>query len=144
MSEDFVSIIRKLLPFTTAAVVITALYVGWIFYSRWDAQRDAERAQQQARVQDAQKVLEAYGGNKVTVLSLSAGQGVIHRGESTQLCYGVSNAKNVTMSPAVGDLWPSMYRCVDVSPKADTTYTVTASDGQGHSDTKSIQIKVEK
>ena len=144
MSEDFVSVIRKLLPFTTVAVVITALYVGWIFYSRWDANREAERAQRDARVQDAQKVLEAYGGNKVTVLSLSAGQGVIHHGETTQLCYGVSNAKAVTMSPSVGDLWPSMYRCVDVSPKADTTYTLTASDGQGHTDSKSIQIRVEK
>ena len=144
MSEDFAGVIRKLLPFTTAAVVITALYVGWIFYSRRDANREAQRAQRDARVQDAQKVLEAYGGDKVTVLSLSAGQGVIHRGDTTQLCYGVSNAKKVTMSPAVGDLWPSMYRCVDVSPKANTTYTLTASDGQGHSDSKSLQIRVEK
>lgn len=144
MPRDFISVIRKMLPFTTAAVVIAALYVAWIFYSRWDAQREAQRAQRDARVQDAQKVLEAYGGNKVTVLSLSASQGVIHPGESAQLCYGVSNAKTVTMAPPVGDLWPSMYRCVDVSPKADTTYTLTASDGQGHSDSKSIQIRVEK
>jgi len=144
MPRDFISVIRKMLPFTTAAVVIAALYVGWIFYSRWDAQREAERAQREARVQDAQKVLEAYGGNKVTVLSLSASRGVIHHGDSAQLCYGVSNAKTVTMSPPVGDLWPSTYRCVDVSPKTDTTYTLTASDGHGHTDSKAIQIKVEK
>jgi len=144
MPRDFVSGIRKLLPFTSAAVVIAALYLGWVFYSRWDAARETERAQRDARVQVAKKVLEAYGGDKVTVLSLSASQGLIHRGDITQLCYGVSNAKTVTMSPSVGDLWPSMYRCVDVSPKTDTTYTLTASDGQGHSDSKAIQIRVEK
>ncbi len=141
---DPVRIIRKLLPFTSAAVIIAALYLVWVFYSRWEAGRDAEQAQRDTRVQDAQKVLEAYGGNKVTVLSLSAVQGVIHRGDSTQICYGVSNATTVSMSPPVGELWPSMYRCVDISPKADTTYILTASDGQGHSDSKAIQIKVEK
>ena len=144
MSGDFVSAIRKLLPFTTAAVVITALYVGWIFYSRWDAQREAERAQKSARVEDAQKVLEAYGGNKVKILSLSLSQGAIHRGESAQLCYGVSNAKTVTISPSIGELRPSVYRCVDVSPQADTKYTLTANDGQGNSDSQSIEIKVER
>lgn len=144
MATDFAQFIRKLLPFTTAAVVITALYVGWIFYSRWEANRDAERAQADARVQSAQKVLESYGGNKVKVLNLSLNQGVIHPGETTQLCYGVSNAKTVTVSPSIGETWPSMYRCIDVSPKTDTTYTLTASDGQRNSESKSVEIKVEK
>jgi len=144
MSNDPFSTIRKLLPFTTAAVVITALYVGWIFYSRWQAGRDAERAQAEARVAEAQKVVEAYGGNKVTVLNLSASKGVLHRGETAQLCYGVSNAKNVKIEPPVGDLWPSMYRCVEIAPTKDTTYTITADDGQGHSDSKAIEIKVAK
>jgi hypothetical protein len=142
--SDPVRVIRKILPFTTAAVVIAALYLGWVFYSRWEAGREAERAQAEARVKDAQKVLDAYGGNKVTILNLSLSQGAIHRGDTAQLCYGVSNAKAVTISPPVGELWPSMYRCVNVSPTKDTTYTLTASDGQGHSDTKAIEIKVEK
>jgi hypothetical protein len=144
VATDFIQVIRKILPFTTAAVVITALYVGWIFYARWDANREAERAQAEARVQDAQKVTEAYGGDKVKILNLSLNQGVIRPGETTQLCYGVSNAKTVTISPSVGETWPSMYRCLDISPKADTTYTLTANDGQGNTDRKSIQIKVEK
>ncbi len=144
MPRDFVSLIRKLLPFTSAAVVIVALYVGWVFYSRWETGREEERAQSDARTREAQKVVEAYGGNKVTVLSLSLSAVAIHRGESAQLCYGVSNAKTVTISPPVGDVWPSMYRCLDISPKTDTTYTLTAEDGQGHSDSKAIKIRVEK
>ena len=144
MSQDAVSLIRKLLPFTTAAVVIAALYLGWVFYSRWEAGREAEQSRADARVQDAQKVMEAYGGNKVTVLSLTLSQGAIHRGETAQLCYGVSNAKIVKVEPPIGDVWPSLYRCIDVSPKTDTTYTLTADDGQGHTDAKQIAIKVEK
>jgi hypothetical protein len=144
MSHDPVSIIRKLLPFTTAAIIIAALYVGWIFFSRWQAGRDAERAQAEARVAEAQKVLDAYGGNKVTVLNLSASKQVLHQGETAQLCYGVSNAKNVKFDPPVGDVWPSMYRCVDISPAKDTTYIITADDGQGHTNTKSIELKVVK
>ncbi len=144
MSRDFVGIIRKLLPFTTAAVVIAVLYLGWVFYSRWEEQREAQRAQAEARTKDAEKVLEAYGGNKVTILNLSLSTNAIRSGDTAQLCYGVSNAKTVSITPKVGELWPSMYRCVDISPKSDTTYTLTASDGQGHSDRKSIQIRVEK
>ena len=144
MSNDPVSVVRKLLPFTTAAVIIMALYVAWIFFSRWQAGRDAERAQAEARVAEAQKVLDAYGGNKVTVLNLSASKGALRRGETAQLCYGVSNAKSVKIEPPVGDLWPSMYRCLDISPTKDTTYTITADDGQGHTDTKSIEVKVPK
>lgn len=143
MSRDPIAFIRKLLPFTSAAVVITALYVGWIFYSRWQSERDAERARAEAQASEAQKVVDAYGGNKVTVLSISAGKAVLRPGETTQLCYGVSNAKSVKIDPPVNaDLWPSTYRCVEVSPKKDTTYTITADDGQGHTDTQSLEIKI--
>ena len=90
--SDPVRVIRKMLPFTTAAVVIAALYLGWVFYSRWEAGREAERAQAEAQVKDAQKVLDAYGGNKVTILNLSLSQAAIHRGDGAQLCYGVSNS----------------------------------------------------
>ncbi len=144
MSRDFIGVVRKLLPFTTAAVIVAAFYLGWVFYSRWDEQQEAKRAQAEERTKDAEKVLEAYGGNKVTILNLSLSANAIRAGDTAQLCYGVSNAKTVSVSPSVGDVWPSMYRCVDVSPKSDTTYTLTASDGQGHSDRKSIQIRVEK
>jgi hypothetical protein len=144
MPRDLISVIRKLLPFTTAAVVIAALYLGWVFYSRWDEQREAQRAQAAAQTENAEKVLDAYGGNKVTILNLSLSTNAIRPGDTAQLCYGVSNAKTVSVTPPVGDVWPSMYRCVDISPKSDTTYTLSASDGQGHSDRKSIRIRVEK
>jgi hypothetical protein len=142
MLHDSINTIRKLLPFTTAAVIIAALYLGWVFYSRWQAGREAARAQTEARLSNARKVVEAYGGGKVRILSLSLSTGAVRPGEAAQLCYGVSNAKSVKVDPPVGEVWPSMYRCVDISPKTDTTYTLTADDGQGHTDIKSVAIKI--
>jgi hypothetical protein len=136
------NVIRKLLPYTTAAVLISGLYVGWVFFSRWQASRESDRKAAESRAEEARRVIDAYGGSKVTVLNLSASRGTISRGETAQLCYGVSNAKTVRIDPPVGDIWPSMYRCIDVSPRSDTTYTITATDSQGQSDTKSINVRV--
>jgi hypothetical protein len=35
-----------------------------------------------------------------------------------------------------------MSRCVDVEPKKDTIYVITAADAAGHSDTAQLEIKV--
>jgi hypothetical protein len=141
--HDEHSIIRKLLPFTTAAIVVAILYVGWIFLSRWQLDRETKQRAQEQRRAEAQKVVEAYGGGNVKILSFSASRGFVRPGETAQLCYGVSNAKTVRIDPDVKDIWPSMNRCVDVAPKKDTTYTITAADDKGHSETASLQIKVQ-
>ncbi|MBZ5700612.1 MAG: hypothetical protein LAN84_02055 [Acidobacteriia bacterium] len=59
-----------------------------------------------------------------------------------QLCYGVANAKKVTLEPPVGPVWPSYSRCLDVSPTKDTTYTLTVEDGQGHSMSQTVTLQV--
>lgn len=143
-NKEPLAILRKLMPFTTAAVIIAALYVGWVFFSRWQEAREArEKVTEQQRA-EAQKVLDAYGGGKVKVLNFTATPGFIQRGQSSQLCYGVSNAKSVKIEPPVGDeIWPSMYRCVDVKPAKDTKYTLTAEDGAGDTDTQSLLIRVQ-
>lgn len=137
------SIIRKLLPYTTAGVIIAILYVGWIFFSRWQAERDVQRRAAEQKREEAQKVVEAYGGGNVKILAFNATPGVVHRGETATLCYGVSNAKTVRIEPDVKDIWPSMNRCVDIAPKTDTTYTITAADEAGHTQTSSLMIKVQ-
>jgi hypothetical protein len=137
------STIRKLLPFTTAALIIAILYVAWIFFSRWQLERETRQRAEQQRREEAQKVVEAYGGGNVKILAFNASPGYIHRGETITLCYGVSNAKTVRIEPEVKDIWPSMSRCVDLSPKKDTTYTLTAQDDRGHTETAKLSVKVE-
>jgi hypothetical protein len=137
------SIIRKLLPYTTAAVIVVFLYVCWIFFSRWQLERETTQRMEEQRRAEAAKVVEAYGGSDVKILSFNATPGAIHRGGTISLCYGVSNAKTIRIEPNVKDIWPSMNRCVDVTPKKDTTYTITASDDKGHTQTASLSIRVE-
>ena len=47
------------------------------------------------------------------------------------MCYGVANAKTVSIDPPVEGVWPSVARCLNVSPRRTTVYTLTASDGAG-------------
>jgi hypothetical protein len=141
--HDEHSVIRKLLPYTTAAIIIALLYVGWIFFSRWQLDREARQRAEEQKREEAQKVVDAFGGNTVKILAFNATPGYIRRGETSTLCYGVSNAKTVRIEPELKDIWPSMNRCVDITPKKDTTYTITASDDKGHTQTATLQVKVE-
>lgn len=137
-------IIRKLLPFTTAAVVIAMLYVGWIFFSRWQGEREARSKAAQQQVEDARKTVEAYGNGRVKILSFTISQGVIRRRDKASICYGVSNAKTVTIDPKpTGELWPSLSRCVEIAPLKATTYTLTATDAAGHTEQSALTIQVQ-
>ena len=135
--------LRKLLPYTSVAVIIAALYCAWVFYSRWSENRDFEQKQAAQRAAENQKTVEAYGGGELNILQFYASPGAIPRGDTAQLCYGVANAKTVRIEPEVSGVWPSLSRCVDVSPKKDTTYKFIAEDAAGHTETKTVTLRVE-
>ena len=127
----------------SAIVLLLAIcYVGWIFFSRWHQSRAiAEKAAAATRTQD-QQTLQAMGGNNFEILAFYANPPVIARGDSTSLCYSVSNAKSVSLQPPSNvNVWPSYERCVSVSPAKTTTYTLTAADAATH--TKSAQATIE-
>lgn len=124
-------------------MIVAALYVGYIFYSRWSENRELTDKAKQHEAAEDQRTVNAYGGGQVKVLSFSLSAGAIHPGQTIKVCYGVANAKTVTIDPKPeGEVWPSLSRCVDAVPKKDTTYTITADDGQGHTDTQSLAVKV--
>jgi hypothetical protein len=62
-------------------------------------------------------------------------------GESVVLCYGVENAKEVRLTPAVAELSPSFNRCIEVIPEATTEYTLTASGENGREATATLTIR---
>jgi hypothetical protein len=127
----------------SAAVFVLALsYVGWSFWSRSHETRVIEeRAAAQKRAED-QRTFEGMGGDRFDILSFYATGGIISHGDSTDLCYSISKAKSVTLEPpANAAVWPSFERCVSVSPRKTTTYTLTATDAAGH--TKSVTVTVE-
>lgn len=127
------SIAATLLPYTTVVLLIVAIYVGWTFYSRSQAAkeaRDAAAAQKASR--NKQVVDQIFGSGDVKLLNFSISQIHLKRGETAHLCYGVSNAVSVLIEPHVEDTKPSYNHCLEIAPKHDTTYTLTAKDKAGH------------
>src|SRR6266700_2373848 len=121
--------IRKIFPFTTVAVLIAGLYVGWTFYSRHEANLKAQQALD-AKQQEARKktVDMFFGSGEIRIPTFLAANGFLKRGETTQLCYGVVNAVSVKLEPPVEPLKPTYRHCMDIAPQKTTTYTLTAAN----------------
>ncbi len=133
-----------MLPYTSAAVIVALLYVGWTFFSRWQESRDLRKKAVEEQVAEARKTVEAYGNGQVKIMNFTITPAVLDRGEKAQICYGVSNAKTVTLEPQADEgIWPSLARCVEASPRKTTTYTLTAIDANGHTDQKALTLQVQ-
>ncbi|MGA7914353.1 MAG: hypothetical protein WCA00_03890 [Candidatus Acidiferrales bacterium] len=129
-----------------AIVALIVLYTAYTFWSRWQENQDLaakqKTAQAAAQREDAAKTYETLGGGDFKILSFYASPGIIHRGDTVDMCYGVSNAKSVKLDPPDANVWPSNDRCMQVSPRKTTTYTLTADDGKGTSKTATLTIEV--
>jgi hypothetical protein len=125
-------------------VLITALVVAGIFYSRWQENRDiAEKAADKQR-EHAREVAEALGGNNFEILNFYASPGAIHRGDSVEICYGVSNAKTVDITPKLPEgTWASLNRCISTEPRKTTTYTLTVVNDKGEKKSATLTVEVQ-
>lgn len=132
--------------YSKSLLVVVALIVGWIFFSRWWQNRSFEYRARQARTEKQREedraTLEQMGGNELAILNFYATPGVVRRGENVQLCYGVANTKTVKLEPQPNPVWPSYSRCVDVTPAKTTTYTLTITDAAGNAKSQSVEVKV--
>ena len=74
----------------------------------------------------------APAADPAKIIAFYARDTVVTEGGNTLLCYGVSNAKSVRIDPPVEGVSPSLTRCVEIRPKGETRYTLTAvgADGQ--------------
>jgi len=132
----------KYLMVSALAFLIVGAYLGWVFYSRHQANQAIEdRAVEKRRVEDRQ-AFEMMGGNNFAILGFYAYPASIPAGDTTSLCYSVSNAKTVKLEPQTEPVWPAFSRCVNAAPKKNTTYTLTIEDGAGHSKAATIEVKV--
>ena len=137
------SILRTILPYTTVAVILAALYVAWTFWSRHQEAKAAVEAAEQKKVQAQKDVYDQISQHgELTFTTFEAADGVLKPGQTTQLCYGVVNAKTVELDPPVENIKPSFRHCLDISPKRTTTYTITADDGTGHTKSASLTVRV--
>ena len=126
-----------------AALLLVGIYVGWTFWSRAAENRVLEeKIASQQRAQD-RKTFEAMGGNRFAILGFYADPQSAHPGDTVELCYGVSNAKSVTLEPQSEPVWPAQSRCVQVSPHKTTTYTLTVEDASGQTKTATVVVRVQ-
>lgn len=132
--------------YSSLALLAVLLYVMWIFFSRWQENRDiqhrAREEKSQKQLAEDRQTVEQLGGKELAIQSFYASAGEVRRGETVQLCYGVANAKTVKLEPQENPVWPSYNRCVEVAPKKDTTYMLTIQDAAGNTQTQTLDIKV--
>jgi hypothetical protein len=133
----------RILPYTTVLLILAMLYAGWTFYSRW---RDAKDAEQQAAAKKAEEnkkvVDQVFGSGEIKLLNFSISPIRLKRGETARMCYGVSNAVSITIEPHVEDTRPSYNHCLDIAPRTTTTYTLTAKDRTGRTETGTLTVTV--
>jgi hypothetical protein len=137
-----VEIIRKMLPYTTAAACLALIYIAWVFYSRSRENREIQQQAEEKSLEQDRKTYEMYGSGQLKLMLFYAVPPVIARGGSTQLCYSVANATTVKIEPGVAPIKPSLSRCEPVTPVRSTTYTLSAADDKGHTANQSIQVTV--
>jgi len=102
--------------------------------------RDVAREQEEDRANAA--FLKTYGGASVRILQFYARDAQVVEGGSTVVCYGVVNAAAVRIDPPVEGVGPSLNRCLEVAPKRETRYTLTAQGRDGQSVAESFTLGV--
>ena len=139
------SLFRNPLLYSSTLILIVALYIGWVLLSRHQEnrayERYAEEAQAKKQREADQAAIEQLGGSELAIQMLYATPRVA-RGETAQICYGVANAKSVTLEPQSNPVWPSHSLCVDVKPTKTTTYKLTATAADGKSVSQEVKIEV--
>jgi hypothetical protein len=140
------SFFRNPYLYSSIVFVLALAYVIFLFLSRHESNREFERrnAKKTAEQQRAgdRAAIEQLGGSELAIHALYVSPAIIHRGESAELCYDVANAKTVSLDPPAGQVWPAHNRCLELSPKETTAYTLTIADASGKSVSQSVQLQV--
>jgi len=131
---------RRVLPYLWVAILIGLIYNGLVFYSRWSSNHEAERDREQKEAEDARRTLDLLGQFKIPDFYAAPAQ--IRRGGQSRICYSTIGAKSVRIDPPVAEVWPAYGRCVEVSPRTTTGYTLLADDGSGHRVTRTVTVTV--
>jgi len=78
----------------------------------------------------------------VRILMFYASSGMLVTGEKAQLCYGVENAKSVSIAPLTADIAVAARNCLEIVPKHTTHYTILAQGYDGKVAVQSLTLAV--
>jgi hypothetical protein len=123
-------------------VVVALAYLLYVFLARHSTEK---RFSEPHTASDAATSAfdAAYGGADVKIVQFYARDGVLYEGKSTVICYGVVNARSVTIDPPIPWVGVSSNRCVEAAPKRDTTYVLTAEGENGKKVSASFTIRLQ-
>ena len=79
----------------------------------------------------------------VRILQFYASVGTLQVGEKAKLCYGVENAKSVSISPMLPGVVPAASRCLEIVPERTTHYTILAEGFDGNIATRFFTLVVQ-
>jgi hypothetical protein len=131
---------RKAYRFTWMLLVLVALYLGWVFYSRWYDNQVLKQRMEELHKPRETNISKTYG--ELKILGFYATPPEVKPGETAEICYSVTSAESVRIEPHVDNVWPSISRCVEVSPTEETTYKLIAQDAEGKTVTAETTVKV--
>ena len=136
-------VLRKAeIPLRVAAALAVA-YLFYVFLARHSAEKRFSPPQTASDTAAKTAFDAAYGGTDLKILQFYARDGVLYEGKSTVICYGVVNAKSVSIDPPISGVGVSLNRCVEAAPKRNTTYVLTAEGENGKTVSASFTIRLQ-
>jgi hypothetical protein len=84
----------------------------------------------------------APASDPVKITAFYPRDAIVTEGGKTVLCYGVTNAKSVHIDPPVEGVSPALSRCVEIRPRGETRYTLTAEGADGQLVTQSAVVHI--
>ena len=132
---------KKVLRYSAVGFLIALAYLGWIWLTRYNANREYERAAAQSETERYKKLVPA--GTELKITQFYASKQEADRGETVLVCYGVENARSVRIEPAIDDHLPPLpAKCIPFAPHRTTTLKLVAEGEKGGEATESITVKV--
>lgn len=80
----------------------------------------------------------------VRIAFFRASPSQIKPGQSVRLCYGVADARSITISPFAKEFSNSDENCFDDSPRRSITYVLKATGEDGQTESREARVEVER
>lgn len=125
---------RVATPFLKGSCLRTSFVTVCVFLCACDPAPAPRKSATPAKVEAASA--------DVKITQFYARDAVLTEGEKTVLCYGTANAKSARIEPHVGGVGPTLTRCVEVQPKHNTNYTLTAEGPDGRKVDQTVTVQV--
>src|SRR2546427_5673515 len=93
------SIFRNPFVYTTTLIAVAVVYVGFVFFSRWEENRTIEERAKAKEREEAARAVEMMGGNRLEIQSFSGSPRILRRGETGLVWYGGGEEQRGGVNP---------------------------------------------